>query len=90
MHANETYVDQVGVADVVVGHKADAASEVQQAAFWEWAEQLYPPKLEVSELVFAGCRRALPDFRAAAARGMATKVRTCADMGHALRRVSAP
>ncbi|GLC49944.1 hypothetical protein PLESTB_000325600 [Pleodorina starrii] len=39
--------DQINVADVLVGHKADLASPDQLDAFWRWAEQLYPPKAQV-------------------------------------------
>ncbi|GLC45502.1 hypothetical protein PLESTM_001742700 [Pleodorina starrii] len=50
---NETFqasfwrYDQINVADVLVGHKADLASPDQLDAFWRWAEQLYPPKAQV-------------------------------------------
>ncbi|GLI63209.1 hypothetical protein VaNZ11_006062 [Volvox africanus] len=43
----ETIQDQINVADVVVGHKADLASPQQLDAFGCWAEQLYPPKAQV-------------------------------------------
>ncbi|GFR50277.1 hypothetical protein Agub_g12464, partial [Astrephomene gubernaculifera] len=44
---SETFQDQVNVADVVVGHKADLASPGQLGAFERWAEGLYPPKIRV-------------------------------------------
>ncbi|KAG2441778.1 hypothetical protein HXX76_003391 [Chlamydomonas incerta] len=44
---SETFQDQVNVADVVVGHKADLAAPQQLADFWGWAAQLYPPKAQV-------------------------------------------
>ncbi|KXZ52501.1 hypothetical protein GPECTOR_9g545 [Gonium pectorale] len=43
---SETFQDQINVADVLVGHKADLATPEQQASFGAWAEQLYPPKLQ--------------------------------------------
>ncbi|GIM10693.1 hypothetical protein Vretimale_14275 [Volvox reticuliferus] len=39
--------DQINVADVLVGHKADLASPHQLDAFGHWADQLYPPKAKV-------------------------------------------
>ncbi|EFJ44456.1 hypothetical protein VOLCADRAFT_95390 [Volvox carteri f. nagariensis] len=41
--------DQVNVADVLVGHKADLATPDQLSAFWRWAEQLYPPKAQMRQ-----------------------------------------
>ncbi|PNH05432.1 hypothetical protein TSOC_008308 [Tetrabaena socialis] len=38
--------DQVNVADVLVGHKADLATPQQREAFRAWAAQLYPPKAQ--------------------------------------------
>jgi G3E family GTPase len=47
--ANSTAADQVTVADVLVGSKADAAAPGAAAALQQWAaEELFPPKQEVS------------------------------------------
>ncbi|KAG2485791.1 hypothetical protein HYH03_015502 [Edaphochlamys debaryana] len=45
--ADETVQDQINVADVLVGHKADLADAAATEAFWHWAEGLYPPKAQV-------------------------------------------
>lgn len=41
---NTTFQDQVALADVLVGHKADRFDEMDRAAFKAWAEGLTPRK----------------------------------------------
>jgi G3E family GTPase len=46
--ANSTAADQVTVADVLVGSKADAAAAGTAEALQQWAaNELFPPKQEV-------------------------------------------
>lgn len=50
--ANSTAADQVMVADVLVGSKADAAAPGTLTAFQQWAaEELFPPKQEVRHVL---------------------------------------
>lgn len=46
--ASQLLLDQISVADVLVGSKADLASERALAAFHRWAAGLFPPKQLVS------------------------------------------
>jgi G3E family GTPase len=49
--ANSTAADQITVADVLVGSKADAAAPGAADALQQWAaEDLFPPKQEVSDV----------------------------------------
>ena len=47
----ETFNDQVNCADVVVGAKADVATDADQEAFRRWATtELYPPRAHVTTI----------------------------------------
>jgi G3E family GTPase len=47
---SEAFRDQVACADVVVGARADTASEAEVAAFFVWAGELYPAKSHVTTI----------------------------------------
>ena len=46
--AHQLLADQVAVADVIVGSKADLCDEAALQAFHAWAAELFPPKLLVA------------------------------------------
>lgn len=46
--ASQLLLDQVSIADVLVGSKADLCSAPTLAAFRRWAQQLFPPKALVA------------------------------------------
>ncbi len=48
--ANELCRDQVSIADILVGSKADQGGREAVRTFLQWAGQLYPPKLKVRKL----------------------------------------
>jgi len=45
-----TYLDQISLADVLVANKTDLCTEEELEFFWEYAEELYPPKLVVDRI----------------------------------------
>ena len=47
LFASEGFKNQINIADVLVGHKTDLASEGQINAFLSWAEGLFPPKVSL-------------------------------------------
>ncbi len=49
IQAVDVFRDQVHLADILVGSKADLASAEELEAFHEWARELYPAKLQVLE-----------------------------------------
>lgn len=51
--ANDLYADQLIIADILVGSKADAAGPEAVKMFRHWAAKLYPPKQKVG----GACRR---------------------------------
>lgn len=45
---NETWIDQVMLADVLIANKIDLVSDEKIQYFWDWAKELYPPKLQMA------------------------------------------
>ncbi|MFC0185966.1 GTPase, G3E family [Pseudarcicella hirudinis] len=50
---NGTYLDQITLADVLVANKTDLASEEEMEHFWEFTDELYPPKIIVDRIEHA-------------------------------------
>eukprot|EP00976_Prorocentrum_cordatum_P004990 98290-Prorocentrum_minimum.AAC.2 len=48
LFASEGFKNQVSIADILVGHKTDLASEEQKGAFLQWASGLFPSKVPTS------------------------------------------
>ena len=46
----QVFKDQVFLSDVLVASKADLATADELTVFHDWAEQLFPPKLRISEV----------------------------------------
>lgn len=47
---NGVYLDQLSLADVLVANKTDRCSEEELEHFWEYAEEIYPPKLVIDRV----------------------------------------
>lgn len=47
---NETFQDQINLADVLIANKTDLAGEELTEQFTDWAESLYPPKLLIESV----------------------------------------
>ena len=48
--ANQAYVDQINVSDILIGTKTDLATEEEIQAYQEFASELFPPKTEVGRI----------------------------------------
>ena len=60
------YTRMVEAADILIGHRADLASDEQIESFGQWANQLYPPRLHVGCASFGQLGDALFEMSAAA------------------------
>ncbi len=47
---NGVYLDQLSLADVLVANKTDICTEEELEHFWEYAEEIYPPKLVIDRV----------------------------------------
>ncbi|GAB3503845.1 CobW family GTP-binding protein [Emticicia fontis] len=50
VRANETFQDQINLADVLIANKTDLAGEELTEEFKDWADSLYPPKLLIADV----------------------------------------
>jgi G3E family GTPase len=61
---SEVFQDQIHMADAVIAHKTDLASEGELAAFRAWAAALFPPKSHIGEASQGALDLALLDLDA--------------------------
>ncbi len=47
---NGVYLDQLSLADVLVANKTDICTDDELEHFWEYAEEIYPPKLIIDRV----------------------------------------
>jgi len=58
----QVFNDQVILSDILVASKADLATANELAAFHDWAEQLFPPKLKILEACNGNLEMSLLDL----------------------------